>query len=457
MLVIFDLDGVLVDSRDIHFNCLNQALLRSGCEPIGRKEHLDRFDGLSTRVKLNLLLQEGRLREEQCPQVEKEKQDLTEEAYSSLQADLYLRGLFEELRDAGCQLAVASNSVRSSVDLVLSSLGVADLIDVSMSNEDVRYAKPSPHMYWKIAVEAGVHEDEVVILEDSAVGRAAASRSGFALFPVRNAKSLRRVSAKDILNALGRGRDMDTGKWEDRELNVLIPMAGLGSRFSDAGYTFPKPLIEFLGKPMIQHVVENLQIDARYIFLVNKEHSQTYRLVQMLKSLQPSALIVEVDGLTEGAACTALLARDLINSDKPLLIANSDQLIRWKVSETMFGFNDPEVDAGILTFQSSHPKWSFVKLGSDGYVTEVAEKNPISTHATVGIYFWQRGADFVESAEAMIREGDRVNGEFYIAPAFNYAIRKGLKVVAAPVKEMWGVGTPEDLNEFLRLNPNGLQ
>lgn len=228
-------------------------------------------------------------------------------------------------------------------------------------------------------------------------------------------------------------------------MNILIPMAGAGSRFEQAGYTFPKPLIEIHGKPMIQKVVENINIDGRVIFLVQKEQYEKYALKYLLPLISPGCEIIQVDGVTEGAACTTLLAKKFIDNDTPLLTANSDQFIEFldeNWSEELDG------DGGILTFTATHPKWSFVKV-EDGYVTEVAEKKPISDTATVGIYYWGKGSDYVKYAEQMIEKDIRVNNEFYVCPVFNEAIQDGKKIKTIPIKKMWGLGTPEDLRYFL--------
>ena len=235
-------------------------------------------------------------------------------------------------------------------------------------------------------------------------------------------------------------------------MNVLIPMAGAGSRFAQAGYTFPKPLIEVNGKPMIQVVVENLKIDAHYIFLVQKDHYEKYNLKQLLNLIAPDCDIVIVDGMTEGAACTTLLAKHLIDSDKPLLMANSDQYVEWDSNEALYEFSASNADGGILSFKATHPKWSFAKTGEDGFVSEVAEKNPISDNATVGIYYWKHGSDYVKYANQMIDKNVRTNNEFYVCPVFNEAIQDGKKVRLKMIDKMWGIGTPEDLNYFLENN-----
>jgi dTDP-glucose pyrophosphorylase len=240
-----------------------------------------------------------------------------------------------------------------------------------------------------------------------------------------------------------------TPKWKNEKLNVLIPMAGAGSRFEQAGYTFPKPLIEVNGKPMIQVVIENLNLDANYIYVVQKAHREKYNLDTLLNLISPNCKIVEVDGLTEGAACTTLLVKELIDSSNPLIIANSDQYIEWDSNEFMYKMNETNADGGIVTFQSTHPKWSFAKIDENGFVTEVAEKNPISDIATVGVYFWKHGSDYVKFAEEMISKNIRVNNEFYVCPVFNQAIANCKKIKTFNIKKMWGIGTPEDLNYYL--------
>lgn len=234
-------------------------------------------------------------------------------------------------------------------------------------------------------------------------------------------------------------------------MKILIPMAGEGSRFQKEGYTFPKPLIDVEGKPMIQRVVENLDFDAEYIFLVRKEHLQKYEgLHSTLDQITNGRFkVVEVDTLTEGAACTALLAKDHINNDEDLLIANSDQIIEYSSENFRYLKSFSDVDGIVFCFHAVHPKWSFVKTNTRGAVTEVAEKNPISNIATCGIYWYRRGSDFVNAAETMIQKNIRVNGEFYIAPVYNEFIQTNKTLIPFFVHKMYGIGTPEDLNSYL--------
>jgi NDP-sugar pyrophosphorylase family protein len=233
-------------------------------------------------------------------------------------------------------------------------------------------------------------------------------------------------------------------------MKILIPMAGEGSRFIKEGYTFPKPLIEVNGKPMIQNVVENLDFNAEYIFLVRDEHIKKYKGLQdtLNRITNGQCVIVEVDKLTEGAACTALLAKEYINDDDDLLIANSDQVIEYSLNNFNMIKEMTDVDAIVYTFEAVHPKWSFVKTNSRGVVIEVAEKRPISNIATCGIYWYRKGSDFIKYAEQMIEKDIRVNNEFYIAPVYNELIQDGKTLIPFFVHKMHGIGTPEDLLRY---------
>lgn len=224
--------------------------------------------------------------------------------------------------------------------------------------------------------------------------------------------------------------------------NILIPMAGAGKRFVEAGYTQPKPFIDICGKPMIQRVVESLNIDGNYIFLIQKEHMDNYNIGNIIEQFCSDYKIITVNGITEGAACTALLAKNEINNNKPLIIANSDQIVDWNSSQFLSYANN--YDGCIPVFYSTNPKWSYAKI-HNGFVYEVAEKKPISSHATVGIYFFRQGKWFVKAAESMIEANTRTNGEFYICPVYNEMIANNMYITTYPVRKMFGLGIPEDL------------
>ena len=448
-LCIFDLDGVLIDSRELHFHALNDALCKVGEEyVISREEHLSLYDGLNTTKKLKMLTERKGLSPSYYDQIWKDKQSSTFDLIRKIESDERIRKHMLRLKENDIKIAVASNSIRETIKLSLLQIGVMDLVDFYVSNEDVLRTKPFPEMYWKCMTALNALPRTTVIIEDSHIGRQGALDSGAHLVPVKDCDDLTEEKIDEVIDTLN-GVKKKNIPWRNKKMNVLIPMAGAGSRFANAGYTFPKPLIEVNGKPMIQVVVENLNVEAHFIFLVQKEHYEKYNLKQLLNLIAPNCDIIQVDGLTEGAACTTLLAKSFIDNDEPLMIANSDQFVEWNSNECLYAFTADSVDGGIVTFKATHPKWSFAKLGTDGFVSEVAEKNPISDNATVGIYYWKKGSDYVKYAEQMITKNIRTNGEFYVAPTFNEAIGDDKKIRAKEISKMWGIGTPEDLNYFL--------
>jgi HAD superfamily hydrolase (TIGR01509 family) len=449
-LIVFDMDGVLVEAKQIHFDALNQALKEINEKYIiSETEHLSIYDGLKTTQKLELLTKNKGLHPEFYDKIWYRKQQLTIEAISNIKPNLTLQSVLQALSEDGYKLAVCSNSIRKTVLTILSKLGIIEFMDLIMSNEDVKNSKPHPEIYWKAMSEIGVLPEETLIIEDSPYGLRAAYGSNANVLRVKNPQEVTYTKIVLKIFEINNGKDMVIPKWSDDKLNVLIPMAGAGSRFEQAGYTFPKPLIDVNGKPMIQLVVENLNIDANYIYIVQKSHREKYNLDTLLNLITPGCKIVEVDGLTEGAACTALLAKEYINNNNPLFFANSDQFVKWDSNDFMYKMNENDADGGIVTFNATHPKWSFVKTNEYGYVTEVAEKNPISNQATVGYYYWKYGSDFVKYAEQMIENNIRINNEFYVCPVFNEAINDGKQIKTVNADKMWGLGTPEDLKYYI--------
>lgn len=240
-------------------------------------------------------------------------------------------------------------------------------------------------------------------------------------------------------------------------LNIVVPMAGAGKRFVDAGYVDPKPLIRLHDVPMIRLVIENLRPSRqhRFIFICQKTHIEKYDLAESLRCWAPGSEVISLQGITEGAACTVLCAKPLINNDTELMIANSDQYVDTDIDRYLDAMYARNLDAQIMTMNASDPKWSFIKISDQGYVSAVVEKAVVSNEATTGIYNFRSGRDFVRAAETMIREGSRVNGEFYVAPTYNQLIQDGCKVgyynVGKEDDGMYGLGTPADLTRFSEL------
>lgn len=227
-------------------------------------------------------------------------------------------------------------------------------------------------------------------------------------------------------------------------------MAGKGQRFVDAGYKLPKPLIDVLGKPMIQRVIESLGLEGQYIYIVQQEHldSKEYDLCCLLNKITPKCIIIPVNGITEGAVCSCLLAQKYINNTSQLIIANSDQILNF--SKTDFLMKVGYTDGCLLTFEANHPKWSYIKRDGNK-VIQVVEKKVISNEANCGLYGWSQGKDFVWSAEELINRNIRTNGEFYIAETYNMLIEACHYITTQKCIEMLPCGVPDDLENTIKI------
>lgn len=240
-------------------------------------------------------------------------------------------------------------------------------------------------------------------------------------------------------------------------LNIVIPMAGRGTRFSSRGYKEPKPLIPIHNRPMIELVIRNLRPLAahRFIFICLKEHDAHFNLQENLRRFAPGCEVVFIEAVTEGAACTVLLAKEYINNEESLMIANSDQWVDININEYLASMDKTRADGLIMTMRADDPKWSFIRLDGYNRILEVVEKKVVSNEATVGIYNFRKGRDFVQAAENMIHKNLRVNNEFYVAPVYNELIKEGMNIVYYNIGRegdgMYGLGTPEDLEKFMCL------
>jgi dTDP-glucose pyrophosphorylase len=240
-------------------------------------------------------------------------------------------------------------------------------------------------------------------------------------------------------------------------LNIVVPMAGAGRRFAVAGYADPKPLLHIHGVPMIRLVIENLRPNEphRFIFICQRTHARSYELEAKLNQWAPGSALVLLERLTEGAACTVLCAKSLIDNEAELMIANSDQYVDVDMTEYLSAMRTRALDGQIMTMTAHNPKWSFIGISDRDRVSVVTEKVAISDEATTGIYNFRCGRDFVRAAESMVRDGLRVNGEFYVAPVYNQLLRDGHEIgyfnIGAEGDGMYGLGTPDDLERFLVL------
>lgn len=234
-------------------------------------------------------------------------------------------------------------------------------------------------------------------------------------------------------------------------IHIVVPMGGEGRQFTERGYTFPKPLVEVAGQPLIEIVVRNLTPSCahEFVFACRQEHLQTYALGDVLRLVAPGCRIVTMAKPTAGALCSVLLGMEYLEHEDELLVANADQWIDRPIDEFLAAARASDWDGAIMTFPNTHPRWSYARV-EDGRVVAVAEKQPISRHATAGLYYFKRGVDFVRGAERMLLKNASVGGEFYVAPVFNELILAGKHVGIFPIAaaQMHGLGTPEEVERF---------
>ena len=434
--VLFDLDGVLVDAKQWHYKALNQALEDAGYDPIGREEHLSTYDGLPTLTKLQMLSDKGRFDMSKANAVYKDKQKYTMQfIQNNVNPNSIIIDTLKALRKDGFKLAVCSNAIKCSVELMLEKSCIRELFDLVLSNEDVDNPKPHPEIYLKAMEELGVRPEECMIIEDNEKGFKAAIASGSKLMKVKSSLD---VNYLYVTTEIHRNEHIH---------NVIVLMAGEGSRFRVEGFSKPKPFIDVEGKPMVQHVIDNLPIpNRRLIFMVRDEHIEEYQ-PYLDKIMEDNSIVITVNK-TEGAAITAMAANHLISNDDKLTIVNADQKILETNLSQMFGDK-----CAILTFKddSGSRKWSYAKVEGDRIVA-VREKVPISNLATVGLYYFSKGRYFTDAVIDMVVANDRYNNEFYTCPCYSYIIKKGIPVVNFTIEnsKWYSMGTPSLLKAYLR-------
>jgi beta-phosphoglucomutase-like phosphatase (HAD superfamily)/dTDP-glucose pyrophosphorylase len=450
-LLIFDLDGVLLDCKDIH----KKAFIKSWNDNykwlnISDQFHDTYLDGRNTYGKIEYLEKYFNIKVNNKNIFEKKQiNTLYELELFNYPTKFY--EIFNILKNDGYLLACASNSIRKTVELVLNKLKIINLFDCILSNEDVENPKPSPDIYIKTMNRLNIIPEETLIFEDSDIGLLAARNSKANVIQVIDSVDLNIKFLYKSIKAM-----TNTEPWKDDpnwKLMIIIPMAGEGSRFKVEGYTITKPLIPIQNKPMIQWVLDNikssneeLQKRIEYHLCVRSD------VIDQLKNIS-NIYLHSIPALTEGPACTVLSIRSLLENNKyPILIANSDQYLEWDFDEFINAALNPLYQGCISTFyqpDSNDLKWSYAELDENGCVVKVAEKEYISSNATTGLYFWKSASNFVKYSDEMIRKNDRVKNEFYIGPVYNYAINNGDKLRIFNCKKMWGLGVPTDLKRFI--------
>jgi HAD superfamily hydrolase (TIGR01509 family) len=442
---IFDLDGVLVDFKDIHKTAFITAWNKTYHEHlIDDLLHARMLEALSTHQKIDILESHFGI---QCDRllVNDRKQSITAELLETAPVYENTRAALEWAHSQGIMLGCCSNSIRSTVLVSLQKLVPLSYFSVILSNQDITNGKPHPEIYQRAVSMLGVSSDEVLVFEDSLVGKQSARDAGLNVIDV--------VDAMDITPTFLETCKLSNKRNVTKPVNIVIPMAGMGSRFQKNGYSTPKPFLPVDGKPMFEWVIDNIvppsvRPNAIIHIIVRSEHLDPFKELN-----KNNYTLHTVERLTEGAACTVLTVKEAINNDSALVIANSDQYLEWDADNFYRSLFHPSYDGVISTFpqsDSSDLRWSYANLNDQGYVTAVAEKKYIGPVATTGIYGWARGADFVRDAEEMIQANIRVNNEFYVCPVYNQTIARGGKIRIHNCEKMWGLGVPEDYEYFLR-------
>jgi len=455
--IIFDLDGVLVDAVDWHFKALNRALNLFGYA-LDELEHREKYDGLPTRKKLEMLSESKGLPRNLHSFIMDQKQIYTLDTIKkNCSPANQVTELLGSLKERGYSLAVASNSVKQTIHSVLDQMRITSYFDVILSRQDVSRGKPHPDIFYRALELMNLGSNETLIVEDSKPGIIAANQVTPHVLVVKSPSEVNLEIINPVLTRLDQSVSPNptTTKRHNPLIQIVVPMAGLGTRFQAAGYEAPKPFIDVLGKPMIQWVTENMtpsQWLHNFTFLAAGEHLKNPLCQNTLKSVTPKSQVVPVLKTTEGAACTVLLAVDKLNPSQPLVLANSDQWIDAPIDEFIEDAVSSGCDGSIMTFKATEDKWSYARLNKMGRVVEVAEKVPISENATVGIYYFKHAQDFIDAAFSMVRKNIRTKGEFYVCPVYNELIssNKRIKIFEINKDRMHGLGTPEDLQAFIQ-------
>lgn len=462
-LVVFDLDGVLVDSRPLHFLAFNRALAEIGPQYVlSHAEHSAKYDGRPTTAKLDILCKDKGFPADKRNDVWKLKQKYTFEIIDKeMQPQPRLQGILKELKARGFTVYCASNAIYKTVQLMLMRQGLLEYFDFVISCEDVRRNKPHPSIYMACVDRAGYLPCETLVVEDSPIGRRAALASGCHLCPVSDPTD---VSLEKILAHVQKAEEFQHRfnpfvshiPWLTKgELNILIPMAADYSKQSEqTGFNKPFPLYPVADKPLLQWVLSNLRIVGRVLFLLRRDHDQQFRITEELSNLMPGAEFIFVDEPTDGAACTCLLAKARIDNDLPLVIAGPDQFLEWDVNAFMYNMQTDGVAGGACTFavadnDEHRDGYSYVTHDEHGFIQRVAEKEQISATGLAGVYYWKHGRDFVSGAEAMIAAGKRVQGQYFIAPVFNEGIAQGKAYKTFAAHRCYKLRSPADVDAFL--------
>ncbi len=436
-VLLLDFDGVVADCDMLHDTAFYQALDSVANIKLTDVEKYN-LRALTSVTKVQQLSFKYNIDEQKKQEILStkdriKKNIIAQTDYKCIHFCPYIHDVFAYCKEHGIKIGLVSNSKRWLLDTVLEQLNHS--FEHIISNEDIEHPKPAPDAYLKALQLFNVNANEALAVEDSPYGIESAKTAGIKTIGITSHKSL----TASLIHEYRNGKTVNADMYPMHDVQLVIPAAGRGTRFHPL--EVPKPFAPINKLPMIQAVINNIGLDCNTHIILRED------IKEYAKKL-PYKNIHYLPYVTCGTVSTMQWIRSHLDMSKPLIIANCDQMIKYD-SKVFYKAMIQKLDGAILTFRATHEKWSYAKVDNQGYVTEVAEKVPISDLATVGIYFWTKAHFFFDDADEMMENNDTVNNEFYTCPTYNYSIKKGRKIKTFDVDEMIGLGTYEDYTDFI--------
>lgn len=438
---LFDLDGVLVNTANIQYNSTIKAISKYVNISLLKNQNIDNIlkSTITTINKLDYLIKENIISDKDKLNIYNEKKIIANNCFNNLTVDNEKVKLFSFLKNKKCKIAVVTNGNKNSAIIILKALGLYQFLDLLITNEDVVNSKPHSEPFIKAISYFGGNLENFIIFEDSEIGLKSANGTGCKVYKVDNPIDIN-ISLIKQLNNLNR--------------NILIPAAGLGSRYINRGFKLQKPLIELENKTLIEHAISSLNIEGNYIFVIRKiDNNSNIELIKALRNIQPECKVIEIDYITEGSASTCYLAKEFIDNNDELIISNCDQILKWD-SKKYLEYSS-NYDCSVLTYKSNEDKNSFIKTDENNIGIEIREKEVISDNALVGVHYFKKGSDFIKSYEYIFKNNIKFKNEYYVSTVCNDLITKGKKVLNYPFQKneiYYSTGTPEDYFKYMRIH-----
>jgi HAD superfamily hydrolase (TIGR01509 family) len=436
---LFDLDGVLVNTVSLQIKATQQAIY-----DITNKNIDDKIlkTTITTLDKLKYLYKNNIIKKDDINKIYELKKKIFNDNINLITIEEDKIQLLKFLKKKNCKIGIVTNSNKHSANLILKKMELLEYCDFVITNNDVNNYKPHSEPYIRAISHFGGKLEEYIIFEDSEAGIQSAKGTGIYVYPVKNVQEIN----IDLIYKLN-----------NINLNIVIPMGGLGQRFKNRGFKKDKPLIEINGIPMILKALESLNIVGNYHFIIRKTNiDQFNKLTSILKQFDKNCNIISIDYLTEGSASSCYLVKDFINNDDELIITNCDQYLEWDSKLFLDESRRKNYDCSLLTYKSDNIKNSFVK-SSNNIAENIIEKKIISNQALVGLHYFKKGRYFIESYENIFNKKEKIKNEYYLSTVCNNMICK-YRVGCIDIKEnenYYSLGTPEDLFLFIKKKCGG--